>query len=366
MSVLSAPFPYIGGKSRIASEVWEALGDVYTYVEPFAGSAAVLLNRPDHKNNREIINDIDGLIVNTWRSLAQYPYETAAYADWPVTESDLHARHVWLLGQRESMTSKLEGDPLWCDPQAAAWWLWGAALWIGGGWCSGAGKWQVVGGELVAVDGSNKPAAGVKPVAGVTRKRQKVSRVGGVVETGGVKRQRQDFGRSGIFANREDAELEEGLYEILPWGNGAHLVEWFVAIAQRLEKVSIVAGDWTRVLGDVPLWGGVGRGIAGVFLDPPYAADQRSRPDTDLYGIDTVTVSHDVREWCVEYGGRPDIRIVLAGMDNEHDDLLARDWTKHVWSAGGGYSRGEKKDRRHVEALWMSPNCLTFAQQSLW
>lgn len=355
---LKAPFPYIGGKSRVASQVWEALGDCYTYVEPFAGSAAVLLRRPTgHTHDREIINDADGLIVNTWRSLAYYPHETAAYADWPITESDLHARHVWLLGQRESMTAKLEGDPEWCDPQAAGWWLWGAALWIGGGWCSGAGKWQVVDGLLVPVDGSNKPA--------VARKRQKVSRVGGVLETGGVKRQRQDLGRSGIFAQLEDQEFVEGMYDVIPWGNGAHLIGWFTAIATRLEKVSIVAGDWTRVLGDVPLWGGDGRGIAGVFLDPPYAGDQRSRPDTDLYGVDTVTVSNDVREWCIEYGGRPDIRIVLAGLDDEHDELVEHGWTTHVWSAGGGFSRGAKQDRRHLETLWMSPNCLTFAQQAL-
>lgn len=358
--MLKAPFPYIGGKAKIADEIWQALGDVYTYVEPFAGSAAVLLRRPTHhKNDREIINDADGLVVNTWRSLAQYPYETAAFADWPPTESDLHARHIWLLGQREPLTSKLEGDPFYCDPMAAGFWLWGAALWIGGGWCSGAGKWQVVDGELVAVEGAAKPAAGV------SRKRQKVSRVGGVMDTGGIKRQRQDLGRSGIFAARGDAEFVEGMFEILPWGNGAHLLEWFTAIARRLERVSIVAGDWTRVLGDVPLWGGVGRGIAGVFLDPPYAGEQRSRPDTDLYGLDTVTVSPEVRDWCVEYGGRPDIRIVLAGMDNEHDVLLSHQWTKHNWSAGGGYSRGANQDRRHTEALWMSPGCLTFTQQAL-
>jgi hypothetical protein len=350
----------IGGKARIAPQVWEALGDVYTYVEPFAGSAAVLLQRPKgHEHDREIINDADGLIVNVWRSLAYEPDLTAKHADWPSTEPDLHARHVWLLGQRDALTSRLEADPVWCDPQAAGWWLWGASLWIGGGWCSGGGKWQVVDGHLVAIEGSHKPAAGV------TRKRQKVSRVGGVVETGGVKHQRQDLGRSGIFANREDTTPSEGLFEWLPWSDGAHLADLFRALAKRMERVSIVAGDWTRVLGDVPLWGGVGRGIAGVFLDPPYSGDQRSRPDTDLYGMDTVTVSADVREWCVEYGGRPDIRIVVAGMSGEHDELVGRGWTKHVWSAGGGYSRGEKQDRRHEEALWMSPNCQQFVQQTL-
>jgi len=44
--VLRAPFPWFGGKSRCAGVVWSMLGDVPNYVEPFAGSLAVLLGRP--------------------------------------------------------------------------------------------------------------------------------------------------------------------------------------------------------------------------------------------------------------------------------------------------------------------------------
>ena len=43
MAQLSAPFPYYGGKARIAESVWRELGDVTVYAEPFAGSLAVLL-----------------------------------------------------------------------------------------------------------------------------------------------------------------------------------------------------------------------------------------------------------------------------------------------------------------------------------
>lgn len=43
---LKAPFPWFGGKSRVASIVWERFGDVPNYVEPFFGSGAVLLGRP--------------------------------------------------------------------------------------------------------------------------------------------------------------------------------------------------------------------------------------------------------------------------------------------------------------------------------
>jgi len=39
---LAAPFPYFGGKRRAAPIVWRRLGDPSGYVEPFAGSAAVL------------------------------------------------------------------------------------------------------------------------------------------------------------------------------------------------------------------------------------------------------------------------------------------------------------------------------------
>jgi len=40
------PWPWFGGKADAAPAVWEALGDVDHYVEPFAGSLAVLLRRP--------------------------------------------------------------------------------------------------------------------------------------------------------------------------------------------------------------------------------------------------------------------------------------------------------------------------------
>lgn len=40
MSVLRAPFPYFGGKSRIAPTVWERFGAVPNYVEPFFGASA--------------------------------------------------------------------------------------------------------------------------------------------------------------------------------------------------------------------------------------------------------------------------------------------------------------------------------------
>lgn len=86
-----APFPWFGGKSKAAPLVWRLLGDVEHYCEPFAGSLAVLLNRP-HPCNRpyhsETVNDIDGFIVNAWRAIAADPDGVAEAASWPVTEAD--------------------------------------------------------------------------------------------------------------------------------------------------------------------------------------------------------------------------------------------------------------------------------------
>ena len=69
---LEAPFPYFGGKSRAADVVWQALGDVDHYVEPFFGSGAVLLARPA-PGGLETVNDKDGLLANFWRAVRADP-----------------------------------------------------------------------------------------------------------------------------------------------------------------------------------------------------------------------------------------------------------------------------------------------------
>src|SRR4051812_38768261 len=100
ISPLRAPFPWFGGKSRAASLIWPRFGDPANYVEPFAGSLAVLLARP-HVPRIETVNDLDCYLANVWRSIAWAPEEVARWADWPVNEADLHARHRWLVDRAE-------------------------------------------------------------------------------------------------------------------------------------------------------------------------------------------------------------------------------------------------------------------------
>jgi site-specific DNA-adenine methylase len=97
---MKAPFPWFGGKRRVADVVWSAFGDVDNYVEPFAGSLAVLLERPaSHARKAETVNDADRFLVNFWRALAADPESVAFHADWPVNEADLEARHLWLVNE---------------------------------------------------------------------------------------------------------------------------------------------------------------------------------------------------------------------------------------------------------------------------
>jgi len=128
---LKAPFPYFGGKSRVAPVVWERFGNVRNYVEPFCGSAAVLLARPPGFSGSETINDFDGYVSNFWRSITMAPDEVLKHCDYPVLELDLHARSAELLAQREEFTEKMRADPRFYDARVAGWWVWGKSGCVG-------------------------------------------------------------------------------------------------------------------------------------------------------------------------------------------------------------------------------------------
>ena len=137
---LQAPFPWFGGKSTVAGLVWARFGDVPNYVEPFFGSGAVLLGRP-HGPKTETINDLDGLVANFWRAIQRDPDETARWADNPVNEADLHARHAWIVQRLEAHQARMMADPDYFDARMAGYWVYGMCSWISSGFASGNGPW---------------------------------------------------------------------------------------------------------------------------------------------------------------------------------------------------------------------------------
>lgn len=68
---MKPPFAYYGGKTNIAERITALLPDHSHYVEPFAGSLAVLLAKPP--SQMETVNDIDGDIMCFWRMLRERP-----------------------------------------------------------------------------------------------------------------------------------------------------------------------------------------------------------------------------------------------------------------------------------------------------
>lgn len=122
-------FWYPGGKRRVAGLVWEALGNVRTYVEPFAGSLAVLLARPPAHltpstgRRIEVINDWSGRLVNFYRAARRYPDAVWQAASGPRTTLDLNARHAAINAVSRALDERLRADPDWCDPVLAGWQL---------------------------------------------------------------------------------------------------------------------------------------------------------------------------------------------------------------------------------------------------
>ena len=135
-SKLKAPFPAFGGKSRIAHLVWSRFGEVRNFIEPFCFSAAMLLLRPSEPQI-ETINDLNAYVANFWRAIQRDPEAVAYYADWPVNETDLHARHSWLVRSTEAAErlQDVRDNPEAYNAKIAGWWCWGACMWIGSGWC---------------------------------------------------------------------------------------------------------------------------------------------------------------------------------------------------------------------------------------
>ena len=352
MTALKAPFPYPGGKSRIAPVVWQRFGDPANYVESFFGSGAVLLARPPFDGNRiETVNDLDGHLANFWRALQADPDEVAYYADWIVSELDLHARGDWLYYRPSARewVEQLRADPEYYDAKSAGWWAWFVSCWIGGlpSIPDVAPDGPAVYGQGGGPDGvyERLPHLG-DAGTGVARQRPHLGSGGQGNGVHQVKRQMPATNVGGVAANGDT-----------PGNRGAFLVAYMRALAARLERVRVCCGDWSRVTGPSVTWK---HGVTAVFLDPPYSAE--AGRTNKLYSTESGTVAHDCREWAIANGDNPLMRIALCGYRGEgHEVLEDYGWHAHAWKAAGGYgSQGNGRGRANAtrEVVWFSPHCL--------
>ncbi len=127
------------------------------------------------------------------------------------------------------------------------------------------------------------------------------------------------------------------------------LIDLFKQLQERMRRVRVSCGDWSRVLGDSVTWR---HGMTAILLDPPYADGEMEY----AAGSDGVAIA--CAAWARENGDNRQLRIALCGLEGEHD---MPGWSCVPWKARGGYGSQRadgSNDNRHRERIWFSPHCL--------
>ena len=388
-SGLTAPFPYYGGKSRHAKEVWKRFGNPDVYAEPFAGSLAVLLGRAN-PCRREVVCDLDGHIANFWRAMQAEPggsrpvgglSDDPPGSDGAAPLADrmgsgalgnavggsrvLRRAGRWLVGvgqvelDRQRMVPGRNSEPLGCATKRPG----ERAQWDGAPSCRD-GRPATHGhptgaGVQVGRVSRQIPAAPSNALAGqgVQVGRDQIPTVPRDPGGGGVQAQRDGIlgdKRPHVTGNRA-ASVGCAAGKIAaggPIGTGERLLPWFHALQQRLARVIVLNRSWESavtpsILSDTASSPDLTR---AVFLDPPYPTDKRQGK---LYGKDdegqAATAAY---EWAVEHGDR--YRIAYCCIPGQFP--VPEGWSNWTLKTKGAGS---------TDIVMFSPCCLSPENRSL-
>jgi DNA adenine methylase len=80
--------PWIGGKRRLAKHILPRFPEHTCYVEPFAGAAALFFLKPPVK--AEVLNDINGDLVNLYRVVKNHLDEFVRQFRWSLTSRQMY------------------------------------------------------------------------------------------------------------------------------------------------------------------------------------------------------------------------------------------------------------------------------------
>ena len=403
---LAAPFPIHGGKYEWRHIVWDRLGqDLDGYLEPFAGSIAMLLTAP-RPARREVICERDLYICNFWRAMQADAAAVARYADRPTFHADFRAAGKWMLdwaAQVKAERKDLRFD--WYDVKAAGLWAWGQSLSIGldfpverkGGKESGkiphvydnprgsrgtAAQRRMVDRSGASLASDETPFAGQPNASsgrGVMAQRtgypsDEIPHVKDIPGGQGVMPQAADgiptIGQTptpqtglqkaqaaeGAPALNAEPCARAGIQKAQMGGSigtGERLLPWFLAIQRRIEKVVILDRDWTAIKSDSKTMRTKthGRFVTGAFIDPPYRAAKQA---SEKYGL-TDAESDDVAEaayaWATDPKQADDDRMRIAFCMHQGDFPVPAGWTVET-------KKMMRNRGRSVDCIIFSPHCL--------
>jgi site-specific DNA-adenine methylase len=381
MSNLKAPFIYFGGKRTVGKLVWNRLGDLDNYLEPFYGSGAVHLLRP-HPRGTETVNDINDYLANFWRAMKHDPETIVDAADWSVNETDLHAIHRWLVLSEDARIfhERMKADPDYFDPRIAGRWVWGLCCWIGGEWCQDPRSFRRPGIGVGQKRGNGIHAVASLPARRVARLSEQRPHIGDVTGSGmdarteGLHERRPRVTDSmgvGIHANPQPTEqvpilsvpgcgmdatsLDQSIPNVDSRGvpstpregrpqladayfrgrgfNGndqaetckerrAWLLDWFARLQDRLRNVRVCCGHWLRICDSPSVTTRLG--LTGVFLDPPYPTHFHDGTDSRSVGLyvgdernNLDALRDEVLAYCKKRGSNQQMRIAVCGYDTD-------------------------------------------------
>jgi site-specific DNA-adenine methylase len=289
-------FPYVGGKYLVAPKINRRFGEIDTRIDAFTGSSSWILASPPVKY--EIVNDLDGYVVNYLRAVKYAPDEIARHLDFPRAELELIAYHHYTRDKFTELVARLGGDPEYYDPVIAARWAYVMAH------CvmyehKRAGGWLVRDGRLVYERGAGRRRGSMASTPQLLAQLVKEHRVS----------------------------------------------EYVAALSERLRNVWVMWNDFEVVVGKANRHD---LGVVGILLDPPYPRHLR---DFD-YDTDSEDIWHRAARWAIANGDNPKYRIAVCGYnDAESDALFPPSWSRLFWRRFG---LGRNKDK---ECVWFSPHC---------
>jgi len=289
-------FPYVGGKYTVAPEINKRFGEIDTRIDAFTGSSSWILASPPVAY--EIVNDLDGYVVNYLRAVKYAPEAVAQHLDFPRAELELIAYHHYTRDRLTELVSRLGGDPEYYDPVIAARWAYVMAHKYDPS-LNKSGGWLVHDGRLIYERGAGRIRGSLNSRPSLLARLVKERRVS----------------------------------------------EYVAALSKRLRNVCIFWNDFVVVAGKAKQ---PELGVVGILLDPPYLRHLR---DYD-YDTDAADVWHRAARWAVSNGDNPRLRIAVCGYnDADSDALFPSEWRRFVWRRSG---IGQNKDR---ECIWFSPHC---------